>query len=97
MRYMFRPNRAIFTEHKSTRDTHNQDSSSTPNGAQSSRNTKDRKKRHPITSKLITIRMMHFKCTTDKSAQCSGFLKYVLPEDDLVWPKHAVHKHRMYI
>jgi hypothetical protein len=51
-------------QHKSTQDTHDQESS-THNWAENSRDTKDRKNRHPITSKLITI-TTYFKSTTDK-------------------------------
>jgi hypothetical protein len=88
---MFQPHRAIFRQHKSTQDTHNQ-RSRTPNGAQSSCNTKDKKIKHPVTPKLIIIiiiiiiiiTMTYFKSTIWQNAQCSGFLKNVLPEDDRV-------------
>jgi hypothetical protein len=40
---------------------------------------------------------MYFKSTIWRSAQHSGFLKNVLPEDGPVCPKHVAHKHRMYI
>jgi hypothetical protein len=72
---MFWLHRVTFTEHKehkSTQDTHNQESS-TPNGAKSSHNTKDKKNRHPITSKLIT--MTYFKSTTDKVHSAVGSLR----------------------
>jgi hypothetical protein len=32
-----------------------------------------------------------------QSAQCSGFLNNVLPEDGPVWSKHVAHKRGLYI
>jgi hypothetical protein len=50
--------------YKPIHDTHNLESG-TPNWAQSGRSTKDRKSKHPITSKLIII-AAYLKSTTDK-------------------------------
>jgi hypothetical protein len=55
-------------EHTSTQDTYNQDSG-TLSGAESGHNTKDRKNKHSITSKLIIIIIMtttYFKNAIDK-------------------------------
>jgi hypothetical protein len=50
--------------------------SGTPNGAKSGCNTKDRKNRHPITSKLIIIIMTtYFKNSTDKVHSAVDSLK----------------------
>lgn len=59
----------VYKEHKSTHNTQDQ-GSGTPNGAQSDRNTKDRKNKYPIILKLIVIiiiitylRVLLTKCT----------------------------------
>jgi hypothetical protein len=39
----------------------------------------------------------YFKSTIDKVHSAVDSLKNVLPEDGPVWPKHAAHKHGMYI
>jgi hypothetical protein len=55
---------------KSAHDTDDQQSG-TPNGAQSSHNTKDRNNRHPITPKLIII-TTYFKSTITPHRSSGG-------------------------
>lgn len=62
----------LYKEHKSKHDTHDQESS-TPNGAYSGQNSKDRKSKHPVTPQLMIITIYH-KITVDKVRSYMDFL-----------------------
>jgi hypothetical protein len=82
--------------HKSAHDAHDH-GRGTSNGAQSGRNTRDRKNKHHITPKQI-ITTTYIKSTTDKvHSAVDSLIMCCLKMSLCGLKKHVAHKLRMYI